>query len=199
MSGNLRRLLETIGLERSTREMRGMRDVTPATATQSHRQLARVILQILAQGVPGGGKLSIEQPGVSTVRFTDRDLAEAFIPDDPDLAPTIVVDAPSDTVCDAEVSPASPSAAQQGGEVDGFGASPPPTPAQPLTVGDKIPVKAGHFLELDRLAPDGQQRYWVVSPTGQRHAAIWGRDAAKAACIELAETGRLTLPRENDE
>ena len=50
----------------------------------------------------------------------------------------------------------------------------------------------GHWVSLLRTAPDGREQFGVFSPDGMLHSRTWGEEEAKAAALELAETGKIT-------
>lgn len=97
-------------------------DVEPST-----RDLGKAILSILGKGVPEGGRVTVEEPGVHVARFSNPDLGRTIFPDSK---------SPASAVTDAGTSPIMSVTADESTTVPG-----PAT--KPAVVGDSVLCAAG--------------------------------------------------------
>jgi hypothetical protein len=58
---------------------------------------------------------------------------------------------------------------------------------------ERMPVgEAGHFVQHIETAGDGRRKWMIVDSYGNSHGALWGMDAAVAACRQLIEEGKIS-------
>jgi len=49
-----------------------------------------------------------------------------------------------------------------------------------------------HWITLEMTGNDGRQRWGIYDANEMRHGHVWGKEAAKAAAMQLATEGRIS-------